>query len=99
MNERSKHSMADPVKSCRDLPTISNLSKIKNERWVTVQEAAEFMGVKNINAVRVQVRKGRIRGARFGGGLIVKLVDVHKFVRLRNKGAFRRGGRPRKDKG
>jgi hypothetical protein len=95
--KRYSHAVTDPVVDCRKLPVITSLARIKNERWVTLAEAREYMGCKGDSAVRTQIRKGRLRAVRFAGGLLVKLVDVHKYVRNRNKGVLRGGGRPRKN--
>lgn len=63
------------------------------EGYLTIEQLAEYLGLKSTGSLRVQIRLGAIKAERVGKKtLIVSIQEAERYKRERNPGP----GRPRK---
>jgi hypothetical protein len=82
---------------CKDLLEVKSLTDLKTGEWMLMEEAVEYLDVGTADAIRAQIRKGRIDAKKLNKGLVINKRSLEIYRRMRENGDFRGGGRPRKD--
>lgn len=83
---------------CKDLPEVKTLTDLKSGEWVLMEEAVKYLDVGTEDAIRAQIRKGRIEAKKLNKGLVINKRSLEIYRRMRKRGDFRKGGRPCKIK-
>lgn len=86
------------IKLCKDMPEVRRLSELESGDWMLMQEAVDFLGVTTEDAVRAQIRKGRLVALKLNKGLVLNRRSLEMYKRARDRGDYRGGGRPRKER-